>query len=412
MLKRLCGLLCAALVLLPSTYTLACTTGIVSGKYTADGRPLLFKQRDSEQADNVYVYSNSGKYAYIGVVPIGDKENRRVVYGHNEKGLAIMNSNSYNLEGPIQGKATKHNLIRLGLEGCATVDEFETMLRKLAPFAYGSNYGCLDATGACVYLECGCEGVKRYDADDPKVAPHGYIVRSNFGMSGDLKKGKGYPRYVVACELFEQAAREKRLDWRTLFSFSRSLRHGWTHMDLNDWMPECESSDCMMPFRDFIPRYITGSAVVYQGVKRGESPMLTTAWVSIAHPLTTVCIPLWFGQNHQMPACVQRRAGGDCLLVNWGNALKRYLFPIDYGEGRDYIMLSHLINAEQSGVLQQILPVEEQIIRKGEAYLEQFRKANAITEDYTDYYRWVDEYVDAEYRKIAQSHGLISTSKE
>lgn len=407
MLKQYVGLLLTALILHSSVAVWACTTGIVSGKYTVDGRPLLFKQRDSEQADNVYIYSHSGKYAYVGVVPIGDKENRRVVYGHNEKGLAIMNSNSYNLEGPIQGKATKSNLIRIGLESCATVDEFEAMLRRLAPFAYGSNYGCLDATGACVYLECGCQGVKRYDADDPQVAPHGYIVRSNFGMSGDLKKGKGYARYVVACELFEQAAANHQLDWKTVFSFSRCLRHGWTRMDLNEWMPEKESTPSMTAFRDFIPRYITGSAVVYQGVKQGESPLLTTAWTAIAHPFTTVCIPIWFGQEHRMPACVQRRDGGDCALVNWSNAFKKYLFPIDYGEGRDYIMLAHLINGEGTGILQQMLPVENQIVAQGEAYLERFRHENEIMSDYVEYYRWVDELVEAEYTRIARSHGLL-----
>ena len=30
----------------------ACTTAIVSGKYTTDGRPLLFKQRDTPQLEN------------------------------------------------------------------------------------------------------------------------------------------------------------------------------------------------------------------------------------------------------------------------------------------------------------------------------------------------------------------------
>ena len=389
----------------------ACTTGIVSGKHTVDGRPLLFKQRDSEQADNVFVYSNSGRYSYIGVVPIGDMDNRRVVFGHNEKGLAIMNSNSYNLESPDKNGMTKGNLIRLGLEKCATVAEFEELLRTLAPFAYGSNYGCLDATSACAYLECGAEGVERFDADDPKAAPHGYIVRSNFGMSNDPKKGKGYARYTEASDLFEAAASQHQLSWKEIFSFSRSLHHGWTKTDLNKLIPAQESDTALYAFRDYIPRYITASTVVYQGVRPGESPLLTTAWTSIAHPLTTVCMPIWFGGGHCLPKCVQRNSEGRCSLVDWSNVLKRYLFPIEYGEGNDYIMLSHLINQEGTGVFQQIVPLENRIIEEGERYLHRFRESNCINDDYINYYQWVDQFIEQEYPLIISSHSLTLQTK-
>ena len=46
----------------------ACTTAVISGKYTTDGRPLLLKHRDSGYAQNKLMYFDDGKYNYIGLI--------------------------------------------------------------------------------------------------------------------------------------------------------------------------------------------------------------------------------------------------------------------------------------------------------------------------------------------------------
>jgi len=389
---------------------MACTTGIISGKYTADGRPLMWKQRDSEQMlENYYVFRSDKKYAYIGCVPFASKTGKSVVYGQNQCGLAIMNSTSYNLDDPSVKNATKNNIIRLGLEDCATVDEFEKMLNKLSPFEYGSNYGVMDAKGNCAYFECGAHGWKKYDVNDPAVAPKGYIVRANFGFSGDLKKGKGYSRYKKAVELFEKALKEKKANYRTMLSFSRCLQHGLTRMDLNDYIPQAENKETYVHFTDFIPRWSTASAVVMQGVKDGENPLLTTSWTMIASPLTCVTIPVWFNYDNEAPVSVMRNEANMCPLVNWAKILRGYLWTMDYGEGRNYIELNHLINEQQTGILQQILPIENEILNRGDALLEQFRAKNKIdSKALKAYDAWVDDYVNTEYMKIVQSHSLIN----
>ncbi|MCI0495741.1 hypothetical protein L0Z72_12120, partial [candidate division KSB1 bacterium] len=45
-----------------------CTVAVVSGKATVDGRPLLWKNRDTSYLDNEVSYFADGKYAYIGVI--------------------------------------------------------------------------------------------------------------------------------------------------------------------------------------------------------------------------------------------------------------------------------------------------------------------------------------------------------
>ncbi len=70
----------------------ACTTAIISGKYTTDGRPLLYKHRDSGFYQNKLMYFKDGAYEYIGLVNSEDVEGIEVWSGSNSAGFAIMNS--------------------------------------------------------------------------------------------------------------------------------------------------------------------------------------------------------------------------------------------------------------------------------------------------------------------------------
>ena len=133
---------------------LPCTTVIVSGKYTVDGRPLMLKNRDRAGSDNVFVTGNKGKYAWTAVVPISDKSDRGVMYGQNEVGLVVMNSTSYNLEQKTDNELKRGNIMCWALERCATVDEFEAMIAEMKYFSYGSNYGVMDAQGHVAFFEC------------------------------------------------------------------------------------------------------------------------------------------------------------------------------------------------------------------------------------------------------------------
>ena len=51
-----------------SYQTYACTVAVISGKYTKDGRPLLWKNRDTNYINNQIMFFNDGKYEYMGLV--------------------------------------------------------------------------------------------------------------------------------------------------------------------------------------------------------------------------------------------------------------------------------------------------------------------------------------------------------
>mgnify|MGYP006328857407 CR=1 FL=1 len=70
-----------------------CTTAVVSGKATDDGRPLLLKNRDADALQNKLVYFFDGKYRFIGLVNSEDKENKDVWCGFNAAGFGTKKRN-------------------------------------------------------------------------------------------------------------------------------------------------------------------------------------------------------------------------------------------------------------------------------------------------------------------------------
>ena len=50
----------------------ACTSAVVSGKVTSDGRPLLWKHRDTDFLKNHVEYVRGEKYDFIAVVNSAD----------------------------------------------------------------------------------------------------------------------------------------------------------------------------------------------------------------------------------------------------------------------------------------------------------------------------------------------------
>ena len=98
-------------------------------------------------------------------------------------------------------------------------------------------------------------------------------LQQNFYKEHD----KGVSRYLEAEQLFTGAAQDKALSCDFLLHrVSRCLTHGLTKVNLYDAMPQNGDSPVYVPFRDFIPRYITSAAILIQGTKPHEPTALTT----------------------------------------------------------------------------------------------------------------------------------------
>ena len=105
-------LLISAALLWGAVYSNACTSIIVSGKVTPDGRPYIFKNRDTHDQNNLAIQLQGSRYRFIAIVAAKDSLYKSVWSGHNEVGFAIANTAAYNLNGK-QNSITKDLILQL-----------------------------------------------------------------------------------------------------------------------------------------------------------------------------------------------------------------------------------------------------------------------------------------------------------
>lgn len=371
-----------------------CTTAVVSGKATDDGRPLLLKNRDADALQNKLVYFFDGKYRFIGLVNSEDKDNKDVWCGFNAAGFGIMNSASYNLKmndtttiADLEGRVMK-----LALETCATIEDFEKLLTDLPkPLGVEANFGVIDANGGAAYYETDNFKFIKYDVNDPTVAPNGYLIRTNFSVAGEDNKGYGYIRYATASRLFEHQTKNGKLSFEFLISdVPRCLVHSFTKTDLTKSLPANESESNFVYFRDYIPRYSSSAAIVVQGVKENESTSLTTMWTILGFPLTSVIIPVWLLEDGTMPKVLEADETGNAPLCDLSLKLKDKVFSSQNDAIENYLNFSALMNKANSGVRQKLIPIEEKVLTKAKNSLTDFRKDGVNYSEVKDFYNWID----------------------
>jgi hypothetical protein len=382
----------------------SCTTFIISGKNTPDGKPILYKNRDTGTLDNAIVFFSDGKYQYIGIVDSRESWKKEVWGGFNSAGFAIMNSMAYNNN---VGDTTKFEdqegvVMKLALASCATLADFEKLLTDLPkPLGVNSNFGVIDASGGAAYYETGNYGFKKIDANDPALAPFGYLIRTNHSFTGAVDEGMGYIRYAAASEALNMAVAQNRLEPQYLLNnISRNLNHSLTKVNLRADLPLDNKSAEFRSFEDFIPRFSTASVIMVVGAAKGEDPAAAMAWMVDGSPLTAVAVPVWVSAGRDLPSVVSMKDNLHSPLCDAAMQLKGQLFPITRGNGNKYINVAALINAEKTGILQRLEPVENEIFRKT------YGMTTALTGKKTDkasiqeHYKWIDSYIIRSYKEI------------
>jgi hypothetical protein len=230
------------------------------------------------------------------------------------------------------------------------------------------------------------------------VAPYGYLVRTNHALSGDRAMDKGVERYMAITDFMMNADFCDRIDKDYLLrGVARNLKHGFTQIDLYKQIPESEAERTIVPFKDFIPRYQSTSCVLIQGVRQGEDPLLTVSWTMVGSPLTTVAIPLLITPDAKLPSIVTRGDDGYAWLTKAGLTLKGRIFPLKRGNYTEYIDLSKLINRQNTGILQRVLRIEDEVLQRGNSVVDAIRERGKIDKSLTEYYSWVDKYVTEQY---------------
>ena len=397
-------LITSIILLIAINDALPCTTAIISGKFTSDGRPLLWKNRDADEVNNKLMYFTDGKYTYIGLVNSNDITGNEVWIGMNSAGFAIMNSASYNLKMNDTTKLSDREgiIIKMALQQCASLEDFENMMNSL-PKQWGleANFGIIDANGGGAYYETSNRNFKKFDVNDINSAPRGYLLRTNFSFSGETDKGQGYERYDMAEELFSDASSKSNLSYQFILKEgARCLKHGLTKVDLSNEISDNAENVKFVSFTDFIPRYSTSASIVIQGVKVNQPANLMTMWTVLGFPLCSVVYPVWLNDRHELPSLLKADETGKARLCSMALQLKDKCFPVIRGRGTNYININALINKDNSGIYQKLQLTEADIFSISGKFISKMINGKTSSEDIIKFYNDMDEKISATFIKM------------
>ena len=220
------------------------------------------------------------------------------------------------------------------------------------------------------------------------------MIRTNYSFAGDENKGYGYIRYATASDLFANQYESGKISFEFLIKdVPRCLVHSFTKTDLSKSLPESEADKNFVFFRDYIPRHSTSAAIVVQGIKQGESVSLTTMWTILGFPLASIVIPVWLLDDGSMPKILQADETGNAPLCDLALKLKEKVFPIQNDATENYLNVAALMNKKNTGVRQNLIPIEEQVLSKSKEHLNKWRKDGINIQELKDFYLWIDSVV-------------------
>lgn len=255
-----------AVALLRGVTAFACTSVIVSGRFSSDGKAVMFKHRDSRCQEVAVEYFDGRRImglvnadwrrAPVANVAPGTPE---IWAGMNASGFAIMNTATYDLKDddvPDSEMDREGVVMYRALEVCECLDDFEHFLDTLSrPMGVETNFGVIDNFGGAAYYEVNNHSWVKFDVNEE---PSGYRVVTNFTMSGREEDRRGVDRYCRAREIL-----------------------GATSVPLNRWNHaffisaiSCSGAPIM--------RDITSCTITFED---------NTMWVTLGKPDRTPCLP-------------------------------------------------------------------------------------------------------------------------
>jgi len=353
-------------MMLPSA-SLACTTLVVAPAGSADGAPMLWKNRDTDTLDNKILFVRETPYSYLGLVNAEDTSGRWVYAGLNSAGFAIFNTVAYNLPEDDGMKDLEGLVMADALRTCATVEEFEAWLERNKGKNLGcwTNFGVLDASGKAWLFEVHNKGFIKKDA---AADPARLLVNTNFSRSGKEGAGAGYLRFDRAHQILGETRGAKLTPEFIFNALARDTGHIWLHSPTLSEMASLSGREprWIMSLHT-INRGDTSAAVVIQGRSKDRP---ATFWVALGEPVAAIAIPLWV-ETGESPAILH--TGEKSALNLESRRLSARLHPNKEKDKMDYMNLAPLHNAEGTGFWPTIQKAERVIREETEQFLKQKR---------------------------------------
>ena len=383
------------------TESYACTSAIITGKLTKDGKPLLWKHRDTGELNNRIEYFKGPKYTFLALVNSPDSGGIAWT-GTNNVGFSIMNTASYNLRDANDGVDDKEmdregELMFKALGECRTIEDFEKFLKKYKkPFGVEGNFGVIDAEGGAAYFEVNNTRWEKIDVNDPKNAPQGYLVYTNHSYTGRLNEGMGYIRYTAAdTRIKNLIVQGGDITPRWIFNnLSRCFYHPVLDMDLK----EAELGSGWFIDQDFIPRRITSASVVIKGVKKGEDPLNTVMWTILGYPPASIAVPLFVKAGENQPFfMVKGENSNNALMCDISLKAKSKIFAIKRGNGNKYFNFGALYNKKGNGLMQRMQRAESKVFKISAEFIKEHKDKEMKKEELDSFYNSLFEVIKKAY---------------
>jgi len=401
-MKNLLSLLLILTVSVWQSY--ACTTAVISGKHTKDGRPMIWKLRDTESFENKMKYFTDGKYPYIGMINSNDEKGEQVWGGSNSVGFAIMNSASFNvnMKDTTSFKDQEGRFMKLALQQCANLEEFEQLLKaRNKPMGLAAHFGVLDADGNVAFYEVNNQTFTKFDANDPAQAPNGYILRTNHSFTGKKDIGYGFIRLQTAQDIFYQADACGDMSAQTVIQeFSRCLKHPVLKRDFRKEFETVPYGENFVNSGDLITRHGSSSMILIEGIKKGEEVDMNTIWTQVGFPNTSIAMPVWVKGGKKMPGVLTAKGEENCPLNAMALELKNKCYPISRSAGYKYLKISELINSDKTGIIQKLEKAEEKLFKNTEIQQKKWRSNKVDQKEIEKFYNSLNEYTIGVYDEM------------
>jgi hypothetical protein len=386
-----------SLLLLLTIFTVdifACTSAIFTGKITADGRPLMWKHRDTGQENNKIEYVTGEKYKFLALYNSPDNL-KEAWTGTNEVGFSIMNTASYNLkydDVPSNQMDREGEVMYKALATCKTLKDFEKMLDNYKrPMGVEANFGVIDAEGGAAYYEVNNDSWTKIDVNDPKIAPQGYIVYTNHSNTGKLNDGMGYIRYTNADKIVKQhLSRNGEFTPKWIMqNLSRSYYHSVLGIDLLKDKEVVEKCGGWFIDQDFIPRRSSTCSIVVSGVKKGEDPKNTIMWTNLGYPTVGITVPLMVVNGSSQPAyMLSSNESQNAYMCDWNLKRKHQIFPIKRGNGKQYMNVNLI-----EKFMNEALVIENKVFEMSKPIVDKLYKGEAKSQDLKPVYDYIWENI-------------------
>ncbi len=368
------------------SYSSACSIAMVRGSATIDGRPLMMKTRDRSDFVQDFVYRSDGGYAYISTTGAG--VTTKMYGGVNEVGFAIINSNAYNFPDTVSGWADDGYIMKLALETCCTVEDFQYILdsTNTPGRTIPATYGVMDSNGRGIFFEATAGSYFICDWDDSRYAPNGYMVRSTFAYNGGPEHEAQF-RHDRALALLDSGYAEGIISKQYL---AQTVLRDLYNSESDPYPLPFQGIASNAPYgfvqtytQDIINRSTTRAVVIIQGIEAGSNPGLNTLWAMPGQPITTVALPLWVHAG-SVPDEFNGPGSYQSELNARSEEYRNYLYAFDWPYSD--VDTWRLVDERSEGMLPFLLQLEDNFAAQGDSAWAEWGNsglpASGIVEDF------------------------------